>query len=291
MWGLNFPLMKLATDSVPVGEVVGLRLLSGALLVALIATWRHVDWPKSRGTWAHIAVLALLSNVVVFTLYAWGTEHAGASIAGTLAGVGPLVTAALARPMLGERLTKSQWLGIGFGLAGVVLATEPWRGGLLAGELGGAGAVFAGSVVYGVSFAYARRFVSGRAAPLAVAASQLAIAAVMSIALLPFFGGLGPIDPETGLILILLGPIGTGLAYVLFHSLVRDLGAARAATVSYLPPVVAVIAGVGGLGEVLRPALVAGVGAVLVGLVLAGRRTSRPDFNAKASVQTDNDSR
>jgi drug/metabolite transporter (DMT)-like permease len=154
----------------------------------------------------------------------------------------------------------------------VVLATESWRDGLPAGELDGAVGVFAGSVAYGVAFAYARRFVSGRSAPLALASIQLAMASVMAIPLVLALGGLTGFDLPTALVILLLGPIGTGVAYVMFHGLVRDLGAARASTVSYLPSVVAVAIGVGGLGEPLRPALLGGVAAVLVGLAMARRR-------------------
>jgi drug/metabolite transporter (DMT)-like permease len=85
-----------------------------------------------------------------------------------------------------------------------------------------------------------------------------------------------PISPSgrhpTFSVLVLLGPIGTGVAYVLFHALIRDLGAARAATVSFLPPVVAVAIAVGALGEAWRPALIGGLVAVLAGLVFATRR-------------------
>ncbi len=58
--------------------------------------------------------------------------------------------------------------------------------------------------------------------------------------------------------LLALGLLGTGLAYILYFRLIADLGAARASSVNYVVPVVAVVLGVLVLGEPVTWHLVVG---------------------------------
>ena len=68
-----------------------------------------------------------------------------------------------------------------------------------------------------------------------------------------------------------LGMLSTGLAYVLMTTLVGRVGAARGSVATYFIPVVAIVLGVGVLGEELAPAAVAGTALVLAGAWLASR--------------------
>jgi len=69
-----------------------------------------------------------------------------------------------------------------------------------------------------------------------------------------------------------LGALGTGIAYLIFHGLVRDAGATSASMVTYLIPVTAVILGVVVLGESVSWNLFAGAAVIIVGVALAENR-------------------
>src|SRR5581483_8969913 len=56
--------------------------------------------------------------------------------AALIGGLQPLVTAALAGPLLGERVTARQWLGIALGFGGVALVVAPKLGPALGPRLG-----------------------------------------------------------------------------------------------------------------------------------------------------------
>ena len=69
-----------------------------------------------------------------------------------------------------------------------------------------------------------------------------------------------------------LGLIGTGVAYMILFALLRSAGPSRAILVTYTIPAVAVLYGVLLLGEPLRTISVVGLGLILAGVALAGRR-------------------
>ena len=78
---------------------------------------------------------------------------------------------------------------------------------------------------------------------------------------------------ESLLALAALGIVNTGLAYWLFYLLIDAAGAATAAVITYVMPVVALLLGVGVLGESLTTGAVAGLILIALGAWLA---TSRP---------------
>ena len=103
-----------------------------------------------------------------------------------------------------------------------------------------------GSLSLGSSFVYARRFMAGlEISPLALSTYQVGIALCILAVVTPY-SGLSNIGKSavalTGLILG-LGLLGTGIAYVLYYYLVQRMGAVQASTVTYLPPVVALLIG------------------------------------------------
>ncbi|MFN2505015.1 MAG: EamA family transporter [Acidimicrobiales bacterium] len=71
---------------------------------------------------------------------------------------------------------------------------------------------------------------------------------------------------------------GTGIAYVISYRLIADVGPTRAATVTYLVPVVAVTVGVVFLNEPFSFRLVVGGVLTVAGIALlgAGRRSAGP---------------
>jgi drug/metabolite transporter (DMT)-like permease len=77
--------------------------------------------------------------------------------------------------------------------------------------------------------------------------------------------------------LVVLGVVGTGLAYILAYELLRSAGASRTILITYLIPGVALLYGVVLLGEPLRGIAVAGLVLILAGVALAGRHTHTAD--------------
>lgn len=96
-------------------------VLTLALLLPLVLLMR-ISWPRDAKLWAHIGV----SGLLVHGAYLGGVFYGiylgmPAGLASLLVGLQPLLTAACAGPLLNERLTTRQWLGLGLGLLGITL--------------------------------------------------------------------------------------------------------------------------------------------------------------------------
>jgi drug/metabolite transporter (DMT)-like permease len=104
-------------------------VLMGGLAGFARASWPH-EWRKTL----HIAITGVLVHAIylggVFTAIHRGLP---AGITALIVGMQPLLTAALARPLLGEPVSGRQWIGLALGLCGVGL--------VVAGKFGGAAQV------------------------------------------------------------------------------------------------------------------------------------------------------
>lgn len=99
-------------------------LASAFFLVLTVAT--RAPWPGSWREALHITVAGLLMQGLylgsVFVAIARGAE---AGVTALIVCIQPLLVAAAAGPLLGERVSARQWLGLALGLTGVALVV--WR--------------------------------------------------------------------------------------------------------------------------------------------------------------------
>ncbi len=193
-------------------------------------------------------------------------------MAGALVGATPLLTLGLAAAFIPqERLGAEAVIGLAVGFGGVLLVVAPWRD-LDTGVLGSL-ACLGAAVSYAAGFVFVRKHLSPLGIPaLSLAAAQTVAATVVQGPLTPLLGWEAP-DLTARVIgaLLALGLLGTGLAYILYFRLIADLGAARASSVNYVVPVVAVVLGVLVLGEPVTWHLVAGGVLVLASMAYARR--------------------
>jgi drug/metabolite transporter (DMT)-like permease len=103
------------------------------------------------------------------------------------------------------------------------------------------------AAAHGLGFPYARG--SPERSPASLAAAQVSVGTIeASVLALLFARPVVERGPRSAGAVVILGA-GTGIAYVLNWSILRDAGATVATTVTYALPVVAVVAGVVLLGE------------------------------------------
>jgi drug/metabolite transporter (DMT)-like permease len=227
-------------------------------------------------TWGLVAVAAVLGNIVPFLLLAYGEQTATAGVAGALVGATPLLTLGLAAAAIpSERLGRGGVLGLVVGFVGVLLVVAPWRD--FDTSVVGSLACLGAALSYAAGFVFVRRWLSPlQIPPLSLAAAQTLAATVLQGPLTPLLGWEAP-DPTARVVgaLLALGLLGSGLAYVLYFRLIADLGAAKASSVNYVVPVVAVALGVLALDEPVTWQLVAG-GLLVLGSMAYARRQPSP---------------
>lgn len=135
------------------------------------------------------------------------------------------------RLLADERPTLRRAAGLAVGLGGVLIVLEVWRG-LAAGQVLDNLACVTATTCYGAAFAYTRRFLAGRPeSAVALSAAQISCATVELVLITPVVAG-APTRPgwAAAVALLVLGAVGTGIAYVLNLTVVRAAGSTVAST-------------------------------------------------------------
>jgi len=272
LWSTGFIGAKLG---LPYAEPLTFLALRFGIVVALllpVAFVVRVRWPASPREAAHVCVAGLLLHGVylggIFAAIHHGVE---AGVAAVIAGVQPVLTAALAGALLGERITRVQWTGFALGITGVVLVV--WRK-LELGIGTPAGFTLAVVALVGITLGtlYQKRFCAGMhlisGSVVQFAAAFLAVGA-LSVALesraVTWSGEF--VFAMTWLVVVLsLGAI------TLLYLLIRRGAASRVASLFFLvPPCTALIAWLL-FGETFGPVAVAGMALVVAGVALVNVR-------------------
>jgi drug/metabolite transporter (DMT)-like permease len=274
IWGTSFLFIKIADRQLSPLQVVLARSALGAATVLVVLLIRRGRLPSELRIWGHLAVLALVSNALPFSLIAYGETHISSVLAGLWNATTPLFTLLIALAVLPEeRPTRRRIGGLMLGFVGVVIVLGPWSG-LGGPSLEGSIAVAGASICYGLSFTYLRRYVTVQAdSSVSLVAGQLLCAtAIMTMAAVLFTSAPPHLDGGPVLSVAALGALGTGLAYIVNYAVVGRAGATIASTVTYLIPLFATACGVALLDEAVAWNEPLGALVVLSGVALSQGR-------------------
>ena len=275
IWGSNFVFMKLAVNSITPLQIVFIRVVFGffpVLVYGLLKKELNFSHFK-HGT--HFIVMSVLATVLYYFCFAKGTQLLHSGIAGAVSGSIPLftyITAVIFLPNEKRKLIKIG--GILIGLFGVILIAQPFNGSTL--ETSSIGVVYMvlGSLSLGVSFVYANKFISPLQIPTSALTTYQLGLALLILAVITDLDGIQAIynDQIAFLGLVFgLGLFGTGIAYIIYYYIVEKLGAVHAASVTYIPPVVALFIGVVFVGESIQLLDYIATAMILIGVVLLNK--------------------
>ncbi len=125
LWSSGFIVARLVTPFVEPWSFVTLRFICSAAVLALIAVAGRARWPSARGWCDSLISGALMQGAFVGGVF-WAVKHGlPPALAALITGLQPLLTAVLARPLLGERVGARRWVGIGLGFVGATLVIAP----------------------------------------------------------------------------------------------------------------------------------------------------------------------
>lgn len=289
IWGSSFLLIKIGLEGLSPTQVVLARIGGGAVALIGMSVASRTYLPRFGVAWGHATVVALLLCVVPFLLFAWAEQHISSGLASIYNATTPLMTMLVAMLVLPEeRPTPSRLTGLLTGLAGVGVVLGPWRG-IAGGSCAAHIACLLATASYGIAFVYLRRFLAARHLPaLSVATLQVGIGALIMLALTPVIAT-QPVHLTTRVVvsMLLLGLLGTGLAYVWNTNIVAAWGATTASTVTYVTPVIGVALGMILLAERITWNQPLGVLLVIAGIALTRtRRTEKePSPSDEPSLQ------
>ena len=275
VWGASFLFMKVALDGVSFYQVAWARLVFGGLTLGLVVLLTRQRLPRERVVYLHFLVIAVTNCVIPHLAFAWAEQYVSSGLASIYNAVTPITTALMVTLAFHvEKLNRGQILGIGIGIAGVIVIIAPWQHAAFTGDLAGQLACLLAATCYGFSFGYIRKFLSHRPIPGATFAFlNIGVAGAIMLLLTPVIAW-QPVDLTPGIVasLLTLGILGTGIAYIWNINVLRAWGPTNASTVTYITPVVGVLLGVIVLGETFSANQPAGAALVLVGILFTQQR-------------------
>ena len=273
LWGGSFFFAGVAVKELPPLTIVLARVAFAA--AALVPTmWAYgAKLPSSLRAWMPFFVMALLNNVIPFSLVVMGQTRIASGLASVLNATTPLFTVLIMAAFADEALVARRIVGVVLGVAGVII--------LRGQEIHVAGAQTLGMLLclgaalsYGFAGLWGRRKLSGvpplTAATCQLVCSSLVMAALAGIVERPW--GLPMPSAATWLALLGFAVLSTALAYIVFFEILGRSGATNVMLVTLLIPVTAILLGHFVLGERLGAREIAG--ALVIGsalLIMDGR--------------------
>lgn len=136
IWSTGWIVAKYAASFADPLFFLVIRFACAFVLMALIALAFRAEWPRNRAAYGH----GMLSGVLLHAIYLggvwWAVAHGlPVGVSALIAAIQPLITAALAARLGGERLGTLQLSGIAIGFLGVMGVIAPKLAGLSAGTL------------------------------------------------------------------------------------------------------------------------------------------------------------
>ena len=254
----------LAHTAIDAATFTSVRLLSGAIVLGLVA-WRRASPDREPGgDWSSAA--ALFAYAIGFS-FAYVQLPAAV---GALLLFGAVQATMIGRGLWqGERLRALQASGLvlaGAGLVGLLLP------GLSSPPLAGALLMVAAGIGWGVYSLRGRR----AADPLRATAGNFLRAVPMALLASLFFAHAADFDGAGVAYAIASGALASGAGYAIWYAVLPSLKATSAATVQLCVPVIAAAGGVVFLGEPLTLRLAAASIAILGGITLVVVRRATP---------------
>jgi drug/metabolite transporter (DMT)-like permease len=246
IWGTSFLFIKIAVADVSPYVLVVFRVFFAIVATLIMMRIYRSKIPrKPRYIWI-FAVLGLLNVAIPFILISTAEEAIPSGMASIMNSTVPLFTLLIASVFLKEeRATWLQSLGLVIGFGGIVVLMSDRLGGGLNAPLRGLIFMLIAALCYATSVIFARKFLKGDD-PVIQSMGQM-VWAMLFVSIAAFTQDPSfrlPSQPLTWVLLIVLGLVNSGLANLLYYSLLNSVGPTRTVLVSYAFPLIAVLLGV-----------------------------------------------
>ena len=265
IWGASFLFMRMGAPVLGPGLLIELRVGLAAIFLLSVALARKKAL-GIRDNWAHYFFLGLLNSALPFLLFGFAAKLLSASMLSILNATSPIWGAAIGAVWTRSALEPRVLLGMAFGVAGVAILVgfdlSMAREETLPAIFLGLGAAFS----YGIATNYAKS--AKKVDPFANAHGSMWAAALIVAPAVPFSSNAIVPTPTIAMSVLGLGVLCTGVAYLLYFRLIKDLGAVPALTVTFLIPVFGVLWGHLVLDEVIGWNTWVGACVVVVGTAL-----------------------
>ena len=273
-WGLSFFFIAVSLESFSAVGVAVLRNLLGALALVIWSLITKQKFVREKKIWLKMLALGFMLNAFPGLMFALAEQLLDSSLAGILNATTPLFSVLFITLVFrSETITKSQVSGLILGFLGVLV---------LFGNLSFSGSnvplgivlILMATLGYGFSFPFMRKYLANTGYSSTSLATAQLLASVVLLSPLALSQPLvhGTVSINSALAVFVLGSLGTGFAYVWNFRVTSIVGSAIASTVTYLSPVVAVIAGWALLHEAIQLSTLLGAAIILFSAAIVQKR-------------------
>ncbi|WP_179862118.1 DMT family transporter [Longibacter salinarum] len=281
IWGANFPILKVALEAMPIHVLNVFRFIVSAGVLGSMYLWsrRGQDMatffaPFKRHA-RRLIVLALIGYVFYQVCFVVGVNNTTAGSAALIMTSAPMWTAVVGQIAGTEYLGRFAWIGLAVSMLGTafVVAAGSETVAVGAGSLFGNAVILLGAILWGAYTALNKPVVSD-ISPVAATFFGIMIALPVLAGIgAPYASGVawGEVDLWVWLAIIFSGGLSTGIAFVIWNTAVRNVGASNTAIYNNLVPLVALAGGVLFLDETVNAWQIAGGVLIIAGLVLVRR--------------------
>jgi len=281
IWAVAYPLTKEVLQDYPAIGLSFWRLLGGAVI--LFPLLRRNQFPAQilQKDIFLLILMGVMGSAAATLIQFWATEMTYASHVSMIIAVEPLCVMALAMFFLGEKVNRSEWVGVLVAFLGVATLS-------ISSQTAHTSApnVFAGNLLMIASIlCYASYTILGKVLSARWGAGALTVLPffISVLAILPFVFAQSSQDVDLTFspnieqlkVIFFISVLGTGFTYWAWNWLVGHMSAIQVSRSLYVQPLAGVLASIFLLGESLNSMMIGGMFLTLIGVLWAEIKSTR----------------
>ena len=274
VWGSTWLAIKIGLHSVPPMIGAGIRFLIASSILFIIVKMRKIKIPLSPDLRRLYIYLIFFSYAIPFGVVYWCQQFIPTGLSSILFGAYPLWVALLSHFLLSnERLDSFKISGIILGFIGVFIIFSRdihWTDS--SGFIGMVG-ILSTTLMQAFALVMIKKY-GQPVSPFALNLVGMSVAGVLLFAGGILFESISTVIWDAAAIgsILYLAIVGSVIAFVTYHWLLKRVEAVYLSLVSFINPIIAVILGAIVLNETLAASVFAGAALVLFGILIANGR-------------------
>ncbi len=273
IWGSTWYFIKVGLYYFSPFRFAGVRfLIAGSVLCGTLFLLGK-KFPRDKSLWKFMILSSFLQITFPYAGVFWGEQYISSGLAAVLSATIPLFVALLAHwTLASEKLTLSKIIGLVVGFIGILIIFKDDLGGSQLAILGGLAVI--GSAFSAASANVYAKHQGSSLDPLITVAVHLScggiVLTLISLILEPYAQWNWTIESTTAL--LFLSIFGSVVAFISLYWLIKKVDVTKAATTSFITPIVAVIIGTITLGEHIGFHTLFGIVCIFTGLYFVTRK-------------------
>ncbi len=271
-WGLSFLFIKKLTAGFSGLEIGAGRIFVASLFLLPWAIRNRGDFPADKAV--SIGLSGLLGYLLPAVIFGVAGSRISSSLSGTLNATTPIFVLLIGWVFFRKHIYRYQFIGIFLGFLGsLVLITS---GAELSFDWSNpyAALVLLATLMYGINTNILSYHLT-EVRPIVISSFSVGMMGLPALAVLLFTDFFGKIflagNERFILYFLILGVVNSGLAAILYNYLLKITTPIFASSVTYLIPVVALIAGIAD-GEKVGVAHLSGMGVILFSIFILNKK-------------------